>query len=285
MTDAATELRLAPGRRPADRDAGTRQGHVKKKRFRLSLWGWILPITLGVVLEVVVRVGWIPARLLPPPSELIGTLRELAGRGLLTHIVVSTLRVFTGFFLGASLAVIAGAAVGLSRRTESILDPTLQAVRAIPGLAWVPLLLLWLGVDELPKITLIAIGAFFPVYLGLVSGIRDVDRKQVEVGEMYGLSSIELVRRIFIPAALPSLFTGLRTSLSLSWVFLVAAELIAATKGLGYLLTDGREVSRPDIVLVAVLLLALLGKLSDTALKLIESHQLKWRDSFAPKGN
>lgn len=266
-------------------DPLSRTSRQPKSTKRINLWGWIVPVLLAVVLETVVRIGWIPSRLLPAPSDIVATFEELWSRGLSVHVLISTLRVFTGFALGAGLAIIVGATVGLSRRAESILDPTFQALRAIPGLAWVPLLLLWLGVDELPKVTLIAIGAFFPVYLALVSGIRDVDRKQVEVGEMYGLTGVELVRRIFIPAALPSLFTGLRTSLSLSWMFLVAAELIAATKGLGYLLTDGREVSRPDIVVAAILMLACLGKISDAGLKLLERHQLKWRDSFAPKSN
>ena len=126
-----------------------------------------------------------------------------------------------------------------------MLDPTLQGLRAIPSLAWVPLLLLWLGIDEAPKITLIALGAFFPVYLNLVAGVRNVDRKLVELGESIGLTPAAMVRRIFLPAALPSLFTGLRAGLGLSWMFLVAAELIAATSGLGYLLTDGRETGRP----------------------------------------
>jgi sulfonate transport system permease protein len=130
---------------------------------------------------------------------------------------------------------------------------------------------------------MIAIGAFFPVYLAVHAGIRDVDRKLVEVGEMYGLSGVELVRRIFLPAALPSLFTGLRTGLSLAWMFLVAAELIAATRGLGYLLTDGRETSRPDIVIAAIILLALLGKISDSGLKLLEQRSLAWRDSFGAR--
>lgn len=270
---AQSAIALRPGREENSRPA----------RRRLNLWGWLLPATLLAVLEAVVAVGWVPARLMPAPTDIIDTLNELARQGLALHILVSTARVLAGFAIGAALGIVVGAAVGLSRRTESILDPTFQALRAIPGLAWVPLLLLWLGIDELPKITLIAIGAFFPVYLGLVSGIRDVDRKQVEVGEMYGLKGAELIRRIFIPAALPSLFTGLRTSLSLAWMFLVAAELIAATKGLGYLLTDGREVSRPDIVVAAILLLAILGKLSDTALKAIETRKLRWRDAFAPK--
>jgi sulfonate transport system permease protein len=250
---------------------------------RLSLWGCILPVAGLVILEVIVRLDIVPARLLPAPSDIAATLLELFERGLLLHIGASVLRVVSGFLIGASLAILIGAAVGLHRRTESIVDPSFQALRAIPGLAWVPLLLLWLGIDELPKVTMIAIGAFFPVYLGVIAGIRDVDRKLIEVGEMYGLSPWAMVRRIFLPASLPSIFTGLRSSLSLAWMFLVAAELIAATKGLGYLLTDGRETSRPDIVIASILLLALLGKLSDSVLKVLEDRSLGWRDSFATR--
>ncbi|WP_421698225.1 ABC transporter permease [Ancylobacter sp.] len=246
----------------------------------LNLWGLLVPALALAALEAAVAFGFVPARLMPPPSAILETFRELYDQGLVTHLAVSTARVLAGYALGVALAVPIGAIVGLNRRAESLLDPTFQALRAIPGLAWVPLLLLWLGIDEGPKVTLIAIGSFFPVYLGLIAGIRNVDRKLVEVGEMYGLGPVALVRRIFLPAALPSLFTGLRQGLSLAWMCLVAAELIAATQGIGYLLTDGREVSRPDIVIAAILMLALLGKLSDTLLKRLERRALHWRDSF-----
>jgi len=244
--------------------------------------GLVLPLALLVLLEVLVRLGWIPAHQLPAPSQIGQTLWWLAAGGeLWGHIGVSLARVAAGFAIGAALAVLIGAWVGLSRRAESYLEPTFQALRAIPSLAWVPLLLLWLGIDETPKVVLIALGAFFPVYLALLAGIRNVDRKLVEVGRLHRLSGVELTRRILLPAALPSLFTGLRGALSLSWMFLVAAELIAATRGLGYLLSDGRETSRPDLVIVAILLLAVLGKLSDGLLKSIEARALHWRDSFA----
>jgi sulfonate transport system permease protein len=243
--------------------------------------GLIFPLLLLVIWETVVRIGWVSAHMLPPPSELIVTLGDLASSGaLLGHIVISSLRVLIGFVIGASLALLVGAAVGLSRQIEALFDPTFQALRAIPSLAWVPLLLLWLGIDESPKITLIAIGAFFPVYLNFVAGIQNVDRKLVEVGGIYGLSGPRLVARIFLPAALPNLFTGLRTGLSLSWMFLVAAELIAATRGLGYLLTDGRETGRADLVIVAIIVLAVLGKLSDSVLQWLEQRWLSWRDTF-----
>jgi sulfonate transport system permease protein len=189
------------------------------------------------------------------------------------------LRVFAGFAIGTAIAILFGAAMGLSRRLDALLDPSFQALRAIPSLAWVPVLLLWMGIDEAPKITLIAIGAFFPVHLSVVAGIRGVDRKLIELGEVNRLSQRALFVRILLPASLPQIFTGLRTGLSLAWMFMVAAELIAATRGLGYLLSDGRETGRPDLVFGAILLLALLGKLSDSVLKTIETRVLSWRDT------
>jgi sulfonate transport system permease protein len=241
----------------------------------------LLPLGLLAVWEAVVGAGWVSPSLLPPPSELGRTLAELAADGILfEHLAVSTLRVLVGFSIGVALGLVVGALVGLSRRAEVYLDPTFQALRAIPSLAWVPLLLLWLGIDEAPKITLIAIGAFFPVYLNFVAGFQNVDRKLVEVGGIFGLRGFPLVWRIFLPAALPNLFTGLRSGLSLAWMFLVAAELIAATRGLGYLLTDGRELGRADLVIVAIVVLALLGKLSDGVLQWLERRSLVWRDGY-----
>jgi sulfonate transport system permease protein len=264
----------APGR--AEASASVRAPAVPG-----AWWGALLPVLAIVLLEVAARAGWIQSRLLPPPSEIAQTLWWLFQQGQLpSHVAASSVRVFTGFAIGAGLALVIGALVGLSHRAERLLDPSFQALRAIPSLAWVPLLLLWLGIDESPKLVLIAIGAFFPVYMGVASGFRDVDRKLVEVARMAGLSKLGLVRRVLLPAALPSVMTGLRNGLSLAWMFMVAAELIAATKGLGYLLTDGRETGRADIVLAAIVLLALLGKVSDTGMAFVERRWLAWRDTF-----
>lgn len=243
--------------------------------------GLVLPVLIIVVLETVVRVGWLPSYQMPAPSEIALTLGDLANGPLWKHISASLLRVLLGFTIGAGLALVFAAWVGLSREAEAYLEPTFAGLRSIPSLAWVPLLLLWLGIDETSKIVLIAIGAFFPVYLNGVAAIRNIDRKLVEVGQMYGFTRARLVRRILLPAALPGLFTGLRSGMSLAWMFLVAAELIAATKGLGYLLSDGRETSRPDIVLAAIIVLAVLGKLSDGVLASLETRLLAWRDTFA----
>lgn len=248
---------------------------------RSSAWlGLLPPLLLLGSLELAVHLGWVPRHLLPAPSDLVQTFMQLGQATVAKHVWVSTLRVLAGFLLGTSLALVVGAVVGLRKPLEDLLDPSFQALRAIPSLAWVPLLLLWLGIDEAPKIVLIAIGAFFPVYLGVSSGLRDVDRKLVEVARMAGLSPLALTRRVLLPAAMPSVMTGIRQGLSLAWMFMVAAELIAATQGLGYLLTDGRETGRADLVLSAIVLLAVLGKLSDSLLQWWERRLLRWRDTF-----
>jgi len=251
----------------------------RRTTWRLPL-GALLPAGALVLAEVGVRSGLLAANLMPPPSEIARTLFYLADHGLAAHVWSSSARVLAGFAMGALLAMVLGAAVALDRRAAALLDPSFQALRAIPSLAWVPLLLLWFGIDETPKLVLIAIGAFFPVYMGVVSGMHGVDRKLVEVAQLYQLSRTALVRRVLVPAALPSLMTGLRNGLSLAWMFMVAAELIAASRGLGYLLSDGRETSRADIVIAAIVLLALLGKTSDSLMLALERHWLAWRDSY-----
>jgi sulfonate transport system permease protein len=247
------------------------------QRWRIA--GLLLPFAFLGLMEALVRTHVVPEHLVPAPSTIAETLWQLGGNRLGRHIGASSLRVFAGFAIGTAIAILFGAAMGLSRRLDALLDPSFQALRAIPSLAWVPVLLLWMGIDEAPKITLIAIGAFFPVHLSVVAGIRGVDRKLIELGEVNRLSQRALFVRILLPASLPQIFTGLRTGLSLAWMFMVAAELIAATRGLGYLLSDGRETGRPDLVFGAILLLALLGKFSDSVLKTIETRVLSWRDT------
>ncbi len=250
-------------------------------RWPAWLLGALPPVALLVLAEAAVRLGWIPPHLLPAPSDVGAALAQMARDGqLVPHVVASSLRVAGGFALGAVLAVLLGALVGLSATAAAVLTPSFQALRAIPSLAWVPLLLLWLGIDEASKLALIAIGAFFPVYMGVSAGFRDVDRKLVEVARLRGFGRAALARRVLLPAALPALLTGLRNGLSLAWMFMVAAELIAASRGLGYLLTDGRETGRADLVLAAIVLLALLGKLTDSLMATVEQRALHWRDSF-----
>lgn len=268
---------------PAANATRSPQSPRAPSEWRRPVWllGALPPVAVLALAEAAVRFGWIAPNLLPAPSDVAAALAQMLRDGQLTqHVLASTLRVAGGFALGAGLAVLFGALVGLSGLAAAVLTPSFQALRAIPSLAWVPLLLLWLGIDEASKIALIAIGAFFPVYMGVSSGFRDVDRKLVEVARLRGLGRVALARRVLLPAALPALLTGLRNGLSLAWMFMVAAELIAASRGLGYLLTDGRETGRADLVMAAIVLLALLGKLTDSLMAAVEQRALHWRDSF-----
>jgi len=239
---------------------------------------WLVPAAVLLLGEIAGRLGWIAPNLLPTPSDVLRALVDLGGHTVAQHVMASTARVAAGYAIGVTLALAIGSLVGLSTTARVLLDPSFQALRAIPSLAWVPLLLLWLGIGEAPKLAMIAIGAFFPVYMGVVSGITGVDRKLVEVACLMRLRPLALVRRVLLPAALPSVMTGLRNGLSLAWMFMMAGELIAASSGLGYLLTDGRETSRADLVLAAIMLLAVLGKLSDTGMAWLEHRLLAWRD-------
>jgi sulfonate transport system permease protein len=243
--------------------------------------GLVVPLALLALWQLVTTLGVFERSQLPGPLDVLAAARELIARGeLASHLLVSLRRVLLGFAIGGGLAVILGGAIGLSRQVETLLGPTFQALRAIPSLAWVPLLVLWLGVGEAPKLTLVAIGAFFPVLSSLVAGIRQIDRKLVEVAVAYGLSGVALARQVLLPAALPALLTGLRIGLAQSWLFLVAAELIGASRGLGFLLVDGQNSGRADIIVLSIVLLALIGKGTDALLHQVERRALRWADSY-----
>jgi sulfonate transport system permease protein len=246
-----------------------------------SLRRLVVPIGLLVVWQVVTILGLFDRSQLPGPWDVLTAGWELLQLGQLgNHIAASSARVAWGFSVGSLIALLLGLAVGLSRNVEELIAPTLQAIRAIPSLAWVPLLILWLGIDESSKITLVAIGVFFPVYTNLVAGIRQIDRKLVEVGRAYGLQGWSLAQKVLLPASLPSLLTGLRIGLAQGWLFLVAAELIAASRGLGFLLIDSQNTGRADVIVLAIVLLALLGKITDWGLQLVERRLLRWSDTY-----
>lgn len=247
--------------------------------------GLVLPLLILVLWQWAVNEEVYSRSQLPAPLDVIAAGKELQTIGLLVpNITASVERVAIGWGLGALVAIVLGLAVGFSRPVESLLEPTMQALRAVPSLAWVPLFVLWMGIGEEPKLTLIALGAFFPIYTNLVSGVRQIDRKLVEVGRAYGLRGWSLTREILLPASFPSLFAGLRLGLAQAWLFLVAAELIAASQGLGFLLTDAQNTGRADIILLSIMLLALIGKGTDWFLARGERRLLRWSDTFRGAG-
>ena len=250
--------------------AGTLPEERARRPWRLPerVLGWIVPGVGLVVWEALSRAGVLPANGMPAPSAIAATVGELARTGELgQHILVTLWRIVLGFALGASFGIVLGALTGTVPILRKLLDPLLQALRNIPSMAWVPLFLLWLGIQEASKIGLIALGSFFPMYLSLLGGILHVDPRLLEVGHIYRLSRCQLIRRVILPAAFPALVTGLRSGLGLAWMFVVAAELMGASKGLGFLMVDGQQTGRPSIILASVFLFAILGKLTDVLIQ------------------
>lgn len=267
---------------PASDEANAPGIPRRASRFSGLLIGLLLPVLLGVGLELAVRTGWVQGRLLPPPSRIYATLAELMASGeWFRHAAATTLRVAVGFGLGSLAGIVFGALSGSLPTLRKLIDPSIQALRAVPSIAWVPLFILWLGIFESSKITLIAVGVFFPVYLGVLGAVLSVDRKIIEVGRVFRLSRVDLARRIMLPATLPATVLALRSGLGLGWMFVVAAEFMGASEGLGFLLVDGQQVGRPDLIIAALLSFAVLGFISDWLLDLATRPLLLWRDDLS----
>lgn len=261
-------------------DAATR--HPRRPRFGSNrsamrvLIGLILPAVILAAWQIVTATGLVEPYRLPAPATVVLAGIELAESGQLgVHIAISVQRVLLGFAIGSVIGLAVAGIVGLSRLGDVLLSPTLAAVRAVPSLAWVPLLILWMQIGEESKITLIAIGAFFPVYTTVASALRHVDPHLVEAGRSFSLRGWSLFRTVQLPAVVPSVVSGLRLALAQAWLFLVAAELIASSMGLGFLLTDSQSNGRVDRILLSIVLLALLGTITNGVLALAEKYLLR----------
>lgn len=271
------------GRLAAEDDLHTQARRVQRSGVLSPLLtGLAIPLVAGGAWELAVQSGLVQGRLVPPPSQIAATIWDLAKTGELSrHVIATSLRVMAGFAAGTLGATVIGAASGYSLLVRQLLDPTLQALRAVPSIAWVPLFILWLGIFETSKVVLIAVGVFFPIYLGVLGAIVSVDRKIVEVGRVFRLSPTALVRRVLLPSILPAYVVALRTGLGLGWMFVVAAEFMGASEGLGYLLVDGQQLGKPQQIVAAILIFAVLGKLSDALLSAATAPFLRWQDTTA----
>ena len=243
----------------------------RSRRFGRAAGGAILPLLLLALWHLTTSLGVFTPVQLPSPASVVTAAIDLIGRGALgVYVAVSTQRVLTGFAIGATLGLLLGALTGLGRVWDTFFGSTLSAIRAVPSLAWVPLLILWLKIGEESKITLIAIGAFFPVFTTVSGALRHVDHQLVEAGRAFGLQGVRLFTTVQLPAVLPSVISGLRLALAQSWLFLVAAELLGASTGLGYLLVDSQNNGRVDRILLTIILLALLGTTTNAAIGVFE---------------
>lgn len=226
--------------------------------------------------------GWLSSSVMPSPLEVLQAAAELWRNGsLLNDILVSVRRVLVGFAIGASTGLVLGFIVGLSALARSTIDRSLQMIRTIPHLALVPLMILWFGIGEEPRVLLVALGTLFPVYINTMSGIRNVDAKLVELGRSYGLGRFELIYSVILPGALQPILVGIRYALGVAWLTLVVGETIASRDGIGYLVQNARELLRIDIIVLAIFLYAIAGWLADLLTRLVERRLLRWHPAYA----
>jgi sulfonate transport system permease protein len=272
-TADAAQAGAVPAPAPA---RGWSPAGVRSRNWARLPLGLIIPAILLGAWQLASSSGLFTVVQLPPPAMVLEAAAELLERGELgTHIAISTQRVLIGFLIGAALGLVLGATVGLSKLADALLAPTIGALRAVPSLAWVPLLILWLKIGEDSKVTLIIIGAFFPVFTTVSLALRHVDRNLVEAARAFGLKGVRLLTTVQLPAVVPAVFSGLRLALAQAWLFLVAAELIASSMGLGFLLIDSQNNGRTDRLFLAIVMLAVIGKLTDALLGLAEKWAVK----------
>lgn len=249
----------------------------------LLLLSWVAPFLLVVAWEALARFGGLSPHILPAPSKVAGTAAKLIRDGsLMGDLGISLARAATGFAIGGTIGFSLGTIVGFSRIAAAVMDRSIQMIRAIPFLALLPLVIVWLGVGEAEKVFLVSLGVSFPIYINTVLGIRQVDPKLVELGRVMGLPRWQLIRRIVLPGALPSVLTGVRYSLATAWLALVVAETIGADSGIGFLAMDAREFLRTDVIVLTILIYALIGVSADAVARLLERRLLAWHPNYVP---
>ena len=281
MSDATLPTELGPRLSEAlgpPRLPGGRVVEAIERRAAALGWLLVLPSIALPVWIIGTDHGWLPQQILPRPADVLQTFRDMVVSGeLAQHAGYSLLRVLYGFAVGASLGLVLGSAMGLSRRVDDYVRPLFTAVAQVPALAWIPLAMLLLGIGEALKIVMIAKAAFVPVVMNTSAGIANVPRSLVEVGETFRFTPAQMLRYVVLPGAVPPIFTGLRYGLTHAWIALVSVELLASSEGLGYLLVWGRQMFWLDTVLVAMSVIGLIGFVSDKILALVEARLQRGR--------
>ncbi len=253
------------------------RNNVSKKTIGYWILYMLLPVLILCVWEGADRLNLLHSYSMPSIKSIVETVAEYWENGkLLDNILISFLRVIQGFLVALASGLGFGVLVSVFPKFDTFTDLVIQILRPIPPIAWIPLAILWFGIGESSKIFIIFLGAFFPVFLNTVDGIKSVDSKYFELVEVYEVSKKDLIVKVIIPGALPSIMTGIRLGIGSAWVCVVAAEMIGATSGVGYMLANGRSLSRPDIVVLGMLIVGIFGKIMDDILKVLRDKVITW---------
>lgn len=219
------------------------------------------------------------AMMLPPPSEVAVAAIDMVGNGSLFKDVWASLRrVFIALLIAVAIGLPLGVLIGMSARAAWLLEPIIGFFRPIPPLAWIPLSIVWFGVTEAQNVYIIFLGAFFPILVNTVQGVREVDRQLVRAARTLGAKPHEVALTVLLPAATPAMFVGVRVGTGIAWMALVAGELVAASSGLGFLIMQGRMLFRPDFIIVGMVVIGVIGLILDAMIRYLQKTVMKWQE-------
>ncbi|MDO9357282.1 MAG: ABC transporter permease [Solirubrobacteraceae bacterium] len=276
MSPMSLDLAASPlaGRLPP-----TPPGQQRARRSPLRhLSRWVSIVVIIGVWQALSSAGVIDERTIASPAQIATRAVELMRDGTLgSETLVSLRRVGLGFTIGAIVGLVLAVVAGLSWLGENAIDPPMQMLRTLPHFGLIPLLIIWMGVGEAPKLTLIALGVTFPLYLNTLAGIRGIDRKTIEAARSMHLSWTQRIRHVVIPGALPQSLVGLRQSLGIAWLTLIVAETVAADSGLGYMINHARDFLQTDVIVVGLAVYSILGLATDAIVRYLERRALAWR--------
>ncbi|WP_288572924.1 ABC transporter permease subunit [uncultured Weissella sp.] len=250
----------------------------RKKRHIEGALPWLIPVAIIIIWEVIVDAGMIDTTYVPSPSAVGSQAITLWQEGTLQqNIGISLYRATIGLLIGGTIGFTLGVANGLSRISNLLFNSTVQMVRNIPHLALIPLIIIWLGIGEPAKVTLVAIGVMFPIYINTLHGIQSIDPKLIEMGRSYQLSKWQMLTKIIFPGAMPTILMGIRYALGVMWTTLIVSETISSSSGIGYMETNAQQFLDMPTIFLAIIIYAILGKVSDWIAALLESIMLDWR--------
>lgn len=281
-----TEETVAATGSAADPVAAQNHGSVVRHAIMVA-WALLLPLAAAVVWQTVASLELLPTMLFPPVGTIVATSFDtLTGYSGASewysgkwhvHALASTERVLLGFAIGGTLGAASGIAVGMFERVQKIVDPSVQMLRPIPIVAWIPLAVAWFGIGNAPAIFLIALGTFFPTYLNAQHGVRYVDPVLIRAAQMLGYTTgWERFRFVILWSALPNIFTGLRIGLGIAWICVATAEMLAVKSGFGYMLWDSYNFLRIDLIITGMISIALVGFLSDRLMLFVQKSMMAW---------
>lgn len=253
----------------------------KKINTRVIIKGAVAPLIIILLWQIGTTVGFLPKSIIAPPLPAFANFFKLLFNGdFLSNFLISSKRLFGGFIIGSALGITVGLIVGYKKKVAQFLEPLLLILIPVPPLAWIPLLIIFFGTDDGVKISLISCGCFATMFLSTSLGVKGIDKRFVDVCKIYEKSDYEIIKKVVLPFSLPIIFSSLRVAMALSWTLLMASEMIKSSSGLGWFINDSRNFSRADDLVAGIMIVGLLGKLTDYAVVKLGKHLTRWQDKL-----